>query len=429
MPSENTIGPPNRKRKLSKEAEPALDCPPPFTAKRRKFDNHQRQRTPSSFWDNLSRQWLTRRALREFDRRTLWPAAPAPPDRTSKKTFALTQLKRFARHGGPSLGDLRAVSQAQASKEMLLTACQYSEPGTATPLHQIMTPSQSSLGKRARTGDETGEEPESAKTRRMSAYDPAFKQHLIDHGVYPEGHGGFSNVQRPNNWEEIYARLTIPRASLSPSRFGEKEFWDFREKNENAVTENSVMSKAFPIIVGTANIPSQENVLFGNLKNLTDGTITKAKPDFYDGSHPDELHKQIRAALSPYIVPSTNDSLPCVPNFFTEGKGSDGSSTVCKLQALYDGAVGARGVQELRSYIDGQASYDNNAYTITTTYHGGTGTLDVYTSHPVASTSSERITEFRMTKLGGWSMTGNAETFRQGASALRNARECTYNPE
>ena len=119
MPSEKTTVAPNRKRKLSNKAEPTLDCPPPPTAKRQKVENSQRQRTPSSFWDNLSRQWLTPRALREFDRRTVWPAAPVPPDRTSKRNIGLTQLKRFARHGGPSIGDLRAVSQVQASKEML----------------------------------------------------------------------------------------------------------------------------------------------------------------------------------------------------------------------------------------------------------------------------------------------------------------------
>ncbi len=30
-----------------------------------------------------------------------------------------------------------------------------------------------------------------------------------------------------------------------------------------------------------------------------------------------------------------------------------------------------------------------------------------------------------MTQLNGWDMTGNPDTFRQGASALRNARDLT----
>ena len=42
---------------------------------------------------------------------------------------------------------------------------------------------------------------------------------------------------------------------------------------------------------------SQENLLFGNLKHLIDGSITKAKPDSYDGSRPADLNKQIREEL------------------------------------------------------------------------------------------------------------------------------------
>ena len=95
--------PHSRKRQLDVEAEPTTDSSSPPIAKRRKLE------TPSWFWDNLSRQWLTPRTLREFDRRTEWPAAPLPPDRIGKEDINLTQLKRFARHGGPSLEHLRAV--------------------------------------------------------------------------------------------------------------------------------------------------------------------------------------------------------------------------------------------------------------------------------------------------------------------------------
>ena len=103
----------NRKRQLSVEVEPTTVSSPPRPAKRQKQENQQRHRTPSWFWDNLSRQWLTRRTLQEFDRRTVWPTAPVPSDRTGKEDIDLAQLKRFARHGGPHLGDLRAVREAQ----------------------------------------------------------------------------------------------------------------------------------------------------------------------------------------------------------------------------------------------------------------------------------------------------------------------------
>ena len=283
-----------------------------------------------------------------------------------------------------------------------------------------MSSSQSGSRKRAKTGRESDI---SSKTKKSSAYDPAFEQHLIDHGVYPEGYGGVRNVQEPYNWEEINARLALPRASLSPSRFTRDAFLDFKAKNQESLTENTIMSKAFPIIAGTSDIPSQENLLFGNLKHLTDGSITKAKPDFYDGSRPADLNKQIREELGPYIVPSTNSAAPCLANFFTEGKGPNGNTAVCKRQALYDGALGARGIHELRSYVDPETAYDNNAYTITSTYHGGSGDLTIYSTHPAPSNNPQNPIEYRMTQLRGWKMTDIPETFRQGASALRNARD------
>ena len=283
-----------------------------------------------------------------------------------------------------------------------------------------MNSSQSGSRKRAKTGRESDT---SSKTRRTSAYDPSFEQHLIDHGIYPEGYGGFRNLQEPHNKDEIHARLTMRRASLSPSRFNREAFWDFKEKNQDALTEDTVMSEAFPIIIGTAAIPSQKNLLFGNLKDLTDGSITRAKPDLYDGTRPAKLHKRVRADLSPYIVPSTNTTAPCLPNFFIEGKCADGSPAVCKRQALYDGALGARGIHELRSYVDVGTPYDNNAYTITSTYHGSTGVLKLYTMHPTPSPDLENVSEFRQTQLKGWIMTDDPDSFRQGATALRNARD------
>ena len=54
--------------------------------------------------------------LQEFDRRTAWPAAPVPPGQTGKEDIDLVQLKRFARHGGPNLYHLRAVSSIQISQ-------------------------------------------------------------------------------------------------------------------------------------------------------------------------------------------------------------------------------------------------------------------------------------------------------------------------
>lgn len=87
---------------------------------RQKLDRHPDE-LPSWFWDNLSRQWLTPRALREFDRRTAQPTVPLPPDLPDFELQGYpAQVKRFARQGGPSLSDLRAVRSIRICPEMTL---------------------------------------------------------------------------------------------------------------------------------------------------------------------------------------------------------------------------------------------------------------------------------------------------------------------
>lgn len=102
MSSEEASASLSRKRKASAEAEPVTDHLLSPKTKRRRL-----------FWDNLSRLWLTPRALRELDRRTVRPAPPARPDQTDLQDIDPEELRRFAKHGGPALGDLRGVSQTQ----------------------------------------------------------------------------------------------------------------------------------------------------------------------------------------------------------------------------------------------------------------------------------------------------------------------------
>lgn len=95
---------------------------------------------------------------------------------------------------------------------------------------------------------------------------------------------------------------------------------------------------------------------------------------------------------------------------------------MAKLPACYDGVMGARGVNELRAYglEKPETVYDDNAYTNTSIYYSGTGTLQIYTIHPTKPTDPGISLEYYMTQLNCFAMTGNAETFRKGASASRN---------
>lgn len=191
------------------------------------------------------------------------------------------------------------------------------------------------------------------------------------------------------------------------------------------LTENAVMSKAFPIIADIVDVFSQKNILFENLKDLTDDFIIKAKSDFYDESRSTELNRQIRKELSFYIVSSTNIVASCLLNFFTKRKDSNENAVICKRQALYDDAVSAREMHELRSYVDSETTYDNNAYTITSTYHDDFETLIVYTTHLTLFKDIKRSIEYCMTQLNSFVTINNSEIFRQETTLLRNVRELT----
>jgi hypothetical protein len=47
----------------------------------------------------------------------------------------------------------------------------------------------------------------------------------------------------------------------------------------------------------------------------------------------------------------------------------------------------------------------------------------MYTTHPTESQNPNRRSEYHMNPLRGWLLTDNADSFRQGAGAYRNARD------
>ncbi|KAK3304837.1 uncharacterized protein B0T15DRAFT_399986, partial [Chaetomium strumarium] len=70
-----------------------------------------------------------------------------------------------------------------------------------------------------------------------------------------------------------------------------------------------------------------------------------------------------------------------------------------------------------------EPAFDGNAYTYSSTYHAGTGTLQLYAHHVTPPTALGGRPEYHMTKLRGFDMTDSRETFVQGATAFRNARD------
>lgn len=157
---------------------------------------------------------------------------------------------------------------------------------------------------------------------------------------------------------------------------------------------------------------------------LTDHRLRAIKPSHFSGSRSEELHRQLRQELSHQIDPSDHGCRPIIPNFFLEVRGNDVPVFVATRKAWYAGALAARGMQALQSYGQVGPVYDNNAYTITASYTGGH--LRLYTTHvidPKGRTDRISHPEYVMTQLGGWSLTGNLESLREGVAAYRNARD------
>ncbi|KAL9077897.1 MAG: hypothetical protein Q9157_003196 [Trypethelium eluteriae] len=270
------------------------------------------------------------------------------------------------------------------------------------------------------------------KSGSSGTYNPNFEQKLIDGGIYPYGYDNLDGQipPKPANWDALHARFAQYRPSLSPSVFSEEDYEAFVQADARASRERSGTTRVIPYIEGelSAGECPQENVLFANLEPLVQfaaggSRLPFAKPDFYHGTRPELLHHQVRDDLSTKIIPSRQDSLPAIPNFFLEAKGPSGTGVVARRQACYDGALGARAMHTLQSYNLESPVYDNNAYTISSTYNDGT--LKMYAHHLRQPHGSKTQPEYYMHQVGAYAMTHNADMFRQGATMFRNARDWT----
>ncbi|KAF7864527.1 hypothetical protein EAF04_006659 [Stromatinia cepivora] len=420
MPKPNRSNP--HKRLFSEQHSVPLQTSSQHLSKRQRPNTFTTSHPPPAFWDNLSEIWFTRNALQELDRRNSSPPLSAHRPVTRKFVAELKEeenlepavdflarcsarrlkdIQLFARHGGPNLSDLRGYLKSPSPLAS-------DQPRNATMnVKRVTNPE---------AADPTG------TTKNTSVYSRNFQQHLTDHGIYPSFYDYPDGTipAEPSNLEDIQRRLVQPRRSLSPSRFTQEMHRQFVRADAHAAKEDQVTRTVIPQIEGkiTDGRCVSGKIPFKNLQPLTDGTIVPGNPDLYHGARPEQLKRQVRIDLSDCIVPTTQGDLPIVPNFFLEVKGRDGSAAVGERQACYDGALGARGMLELQSFMQEKA-YDNNAYTITSTYQYGT--LHMYSSHPVQPNGPSSRPEYIMTQINAWSLTGSPGTSREGVTAFRNA--------
>jgi hypothetical protein len=292
------------------------------------------------------------------------------------------------------------------------------------PPSNISKPSRSS--RHTRNTDATSNV-EKSKKSSASSRGPEFEQHLIDHRIYPEGYEypEDRSTPEPSNLTQILQDLSVPRASLSPSYFPDSEFRNFKRNNTRVVLEDDVMNDIIPTICGNTDIPHKKNIMFTELEPITNEKATKPKPDFFDSSRLEDVDTRVLKERYMYssIVPTKHPRVPVAPNFFLEAKRHDGCAAVMKRQACYDGAYGTRAMHSLQNSGRENFVYDNNAYTLSSTYHAGTSTLHLYAHHSTAPTTSGDRPEYHMTQLQAHALTNKRETFVEGVAALRNARD------
>ncbi|KAH7148314.1 hypothetical protein EDB81DRAFT_841935 [Dactylonectria macrodidyma] len=375
---------------------------------------------PPRYFDNLSQKYLTKFMLRELDRRNTearrssdqlqqptrpctrltvarWKDTHPPAERWVEEcnSKTLKHIRRYAKHGGPDLADLRGVSNTCRLK--------------------------SNFGRRKRFSDylHSGRTKPMMHTKGDTPYDANFRQHIADHGIFTVGYKYLDGrpLPKPENFKEILEALAKPRASLN--EFSEEDYDKHADIITNVSNEKHVMNSVITCLEGdaTENKFISGGVRFRNLSDITDGTLGDGTPDQYHGARPEQLHRTIRQELNKSIIPSTRKDLPITPNFFLEAKGPGGTLGVAILQACYYGALGARGIHNLRCYRSlASTAYDNKAYTITVTYVAET--LTIYAIHPIRV---DERTELIMTRLCAFALNGGLKIFREAATAYRNA--------
>ncbi|PHH87159.1 hypothetical protein CDD83_9249 [Cordyceps sp. RAO-2017] len=359
---------------------PSADRPPGDDRPTKKTRLSKRSPEPNPFhwppewWDELSKVWLTRRALREFDRRNKLKPSPSPaPHHPAGSTPSLAQ---FARCGGPDLRHLRAYQEP----------VKHQNPGKGREaMDSTNSASTSASSRRTKSTRATSA---IARTRKSSAYDMDFEQRLEDNQVYLHNENS-----EPENLDEIRSEINKDAPTVSPILIPESDFPDFRRKNKSAVFENDVMASIIPILCGTTEILSKQDVLFTQSEPVASDKVTKLKPDFFDGASLRDLHQDIRQdqTLRSKIVPTKHPQVPVAPNLFLENYKAD------------------------------EPVYDEKAYSFSMTYCNGLLTL--YAHHITSPPAVGSQPEYHMTGLGTWQMAFDAMTFRRGLAAFRNARD------
>lgn len=411
-PRSTSRSPSSRKRQKTRQFEAGDDdshAPP--------LANDECFLRPPEFWDNLSHSPLVKAALHEHNRRN--KSRGLLETRRCSKLLD-SNIQRCARHGGPDLSDLRGLSPMSMLRDQGRPEPTRNSGGvrrrqvrgggrggrndsgsrsastTASFSASAFTHNTRSRSDTAARASADRSSHATSKTKSSSPYDAAFKQSLIDGSVWPIDHVLSSTLDvppPPDNLDDISSAICgTSRASLEPQTFTVEDWKRFRNAHNRATSEEARSRVLDGIIEGatlgldTAGV-KQGPIILNNLLPLLPNLVP-GNPDRAYGARSETLHKSVRDALGKLILPTTALDLLC-PNFVLHVKGPKGSSETAGLQAVYDGALAARGMDALWTWSaegdgDGDADADggggNIARTITCTY-ASDGVLRMFAVH------------------------------------------------
>ncbi|KAG9256848.1 uncharacterized protein F5Z01DRAFT_634414 [Emericellopsis atlantica] len=354
---------------------------------------------PPTFYDKLSKVWLTPLALQELDRQSapqhqlklgVSKTSHASARRGGSSTLDST---RFASACGPDICDIRGLPRTDQSM-------QYHEP----------------------TRRETTKPTRVSAQKRSIAYDANFRQHCEDHHMYPPFYR-FPDSRRPPkpaNLNEIRQALKVPSGSLSPSTASESAFEDFQCTSMTG-SESTLMAKVIPFITGDTDIPNEGHLPFTNLDERTKNITLRPNPDFFDGARPEAIDQGVREALYRTVVPTVKTDAPIAPNLFLEVESTTGTLDVAKAQVILDGAHGVMMMHALQNHLLEKPVYDDNAYSFTAIFHGGC--LYIYAHYLTAPAELGQNPRCHMAQLHIYALTASHEAWLDGVGAFRNLRK------
>ena len=245
--------------------------------------------------------------------------------------------------------------------------------------------------------------------------DPLFKQKAQKEGWrYP-----FSINPEPTNLQDLKNIICKARPSVTETQFSSTWRIQFVADLSKAVNEEKVRQDFLPQLLGANDCVYAQNLNCSAIeKNVQE--LARPRPDHIEGVRSDQIAPLISDELKAFVVPSNQESAPCLPNFFVECKKHGDNKLIDQI--VNDGVMGARCFDKVLPLA---STGGGRAHTICITFVADTASVSLYCAHAIDQASKKRKrgsngTEYILTFLKVYSLLTD---FIDAVTALRNLRE------